>query len=120
MYLNSWNDLTIVCGNHGDDHSNRMQIKEYLSSRMDTAFYSCPQYKSIFGKEHSGRSCNNRMTIADFERLLNHLMGLSDGGTEEVNLVGLKWKERGIEYEVLEQKDGKFTVSMLNRKAISK
>ena len=121
MVKNSWNNVTLVCGNHGSDHTNIMAIKEYLGNSLDSAFYSCPEYRSIYAKEQDGkRSCNNRLSVGDFEKMLMHLyeMSLDENGPEDVNLTGYKWKTRnGISYEVLEHTvDGKFTVKVLNHK----
>lgn len=70
----SWNTVTLLCGNHGEDFSHKMQLKEGPHS----LFYSCPEYKSIYGTNHEGRSCNNRLTLVDFERcsiiLMKNLM----------------------------------------------
>lgn len=114
---NSWQNFTLVCGNHPDDHSNEMTLKKGPHS----LFYSCPKYLSIY-KHIPGRSCNNRINLVDYERMLNHLnaMAASGNGIEDVCLKGYRFKDHGIEYEVLEHKDGKFRVSMLNKKAIAR
>lgn len=113
----SWNTITLLCGNHSDDYSHEMQLKEGPHS----LFYSCPEYKSIYGKEHEGRSCNNRLTLVDFERMLNFLNKKSFAPFgQEVNLTGYRWTEKGVTYKVLEHKGGKYKVLMLNKKAISK
>lgn len=95
-----------------------MQLKQGPHS----LFYSCPEYRSIFGENHKGRSCNNRLTLVDFENMLNYLMDLANGedGMFETNISGHKWDKNGVHYEVLEHVNGKFTVLMLNHKAISK
>lgn len=118
MYLNTWGRLTLVCGNHGDDYTNKMILKEYLGSKHDTVFYACPRFISIY-QQKEGRSCNNRLTIKESEKLLNKLMELSQDGPEEVNLTGYKWTtSNGIEYHVLKHDKTGFTVSVLNRRAI--
>lgn len=118
MYLNSWNSVKLVCGNHGDDYSHEMKIKEYTASKHDTAFYSCPEYISIYqGKE--GRSCNNRLSVRDFEKMLNHLTSMAYDGVEEVNLTGYHWRTKnGIEFRVLSQENDQFVVSVRNIRAI--
>nr|WP_303181781.1 hypothetical protein [Lachnoclostridium phocaeense] len=117
MLVNSWKNVTLICGNHGNDHTHDMQLKEGPHS----LFYACPEYKSIFGTDHSGKSCNNRLTLVDFEKMLGFLeeKGLGDGFCE-TDLTGFHWKKNGVEYTVLEHKNGHFTVKMLNRKAINK
>ena len=84
-------------------------------------FYSCPEYKSIYGTNHEGRSCNNRLTLVDFERMLNHLNEKSYAPFgQEVNLTDYTWTEKGVTYKVLEHNGGRYKVLMLNKKAVSK
>lgn len=118
MIKNSWNQIELVCGAHGDDHSNIMQLKQGPHS----LFYSCPQYRSIYGKDHSARSCNNRLTLVDYEKMLDFLMEKSESedGLVEVDLTGFEWRKNGVSYKVLEYKDGKFRVLMRNDKAMAK
>ena len=120
MYLNSWENVTLICGNHKDDETIEMQIKEVKGGRFDTAFYSCPEYRSIYGKDHEKRSCNNRLTVTDFEKMLNYIMTESDDGVNTINLTGHKWTMNGIDFEVIEQEGIRFKVKMLNKKAIAK
>ena len=118
MLLNSWQCITLICGNHGDDHTNEMHLKKGPHS----LFYSCPKYHSIYSKEEqAGISCNNRLTLVDYERLLDYLTEKARGEFgSEVDLTGLRWKDKGVEYHVLEHRNGKFTVKMLNVKAINR
>lgn len=93
----------------------------YLSMVLHSLFYSCPEYKSIYGTNHEGRSCNNRLTLVDFERMLNHLNEKSYAPFgQEVNLTDYTWTEKGVTYKVLEHKGGRYKVLMLNKKAVSK
>ena len=120
MILNTWNKITLICGNHGDDCTHQMQIKQYENDKRDTVFYSCPEYKSIYGSNHDGRSCNNRLSIKDYERMMEKISDLADDGAEIIDIEGAKWTDRGIDYTVLKD-DGKgYTVSVLNRKAMAK
>lgn len=72
--------------------------------------------------DHEGRSCNNRLTLVDYERLLDYLTErtYAGDGLQETNLTGLKFTLKGVDYEVLEHTKDKYRVLMLNRKAISK
>ena len=118
MLLNSWECITLICGNHGEDFSNHMELKQGPHS----LFYSCPRYHSIYSKEkQEDVSCNNRLTLVDYEAMLDFLTEKSRGefGTD-INLTGFKWKKKGVQYHVLEHKDGKYVVSMLNIKAINR
>lgn len=119
MLLKSWDRVKLICGNHGDDYSHEMKIQQGPHS----LFYSCPEYKSIHGTDHEGRSCNNRLTFVDFEKMLEHLIDLTLGmdGLHETNLEGLTWTKNGVQYKVLKHnKNGTYEVAMLNKKAIAK
>lgn len=117
MVKNSWNNVILVCGNHGDDHSHEMVLKQGPHS----LFYSCPEYKSIFGDDHEGRSCNNRLTLVDYEKMLDALQDAATGnGIEDTDLTGFRYTSKGVDYRVLEHTGGKMKVLMLNRKAIAK
>ena len=118
MLQKSWNAVTLICGNHKNDHSHPMKLQQGPHS----LFFSCPEYKSIYGDDHEGRSCNNRLTLVDYERLLDYLTErtYAGDGLQETNLTGLKFTLKGVDYEVLEHTKDKYLVLMLNRKAISK
>lgn len=63
MLQKSWNAVTLICGNHKGDQSHPMKLQQGPHS----LFFSCPEYKSIYGDDHEGRSCNNRLTLVDYE-----------------------------------------------------
>lgn len=116
--LNYTNAVTLICGNHKGDQSHPMKLQQGPHS----LFFSCPEYKSIYGDDHEGRSCNNRLTLVDYEKLLDYLTErtYAGDGLQETNLTGLKFTLKGVDYEVLEHTKDKYRVLMLNRKAISK
>ena len=118
MIRNSWNNIELICGAHGADYTNQMHLQEGPHS----LFYACPQYKSIYGTHHEGRSCNNRLTLADYEKLLSFLSDAAEGcdGLVETDITGLEWKHNGVFYKVLEHKEGKYKVLMRNDKAMAK
>lgn len=110
MKTNSWNNITLICANHGDDKTNQMILQQ-----GHTLFYACPCYKS----ENGSRGCKNNLTLHAFEKLLDRLDNESQSNPLEVmDIKGFKWKDNGVDYEVIEQKDEHFTVSILNRKSI--
>ncbi len=110
MKTNSWENITLVCANHGDDFSNQMVLQQ-----GKTLFYACPCYKSVGGS----RGCKNNLTLNAFEKMLDKLDVESQSNPlETMDVTGLKWKNNGVDYKVIEQKDEKFTVSVLNRKSI--
>lgn len=118
MIRDSWNKVILICGNHGEDHTHVMQLKQGPHS----LFYSCPEYKSIYGTDHDGRSCNNRLTLVDFEKMLDYLIEQTylSGDLNGTDLRGLVWEKNGVRYEVLNQEHDVYTVLMKNQKAISK
>lgn len=118
MLQKGWNTVTLICGNHKSDYTHPMKLQQGPHS----LFYSCPEYKSIYGENHEGRSCNNRLTLVDYEKLLDYLTERTygDDGMQEVNLTGLTFTLNGVDYTVLEHTKGHYRVLMLNRKAISK
>lgn len=118
MLLNSWESITLVCANHGDDLGNVMELKKGPHS----LFYACPKYQSIYDKNRTAeRSCNNRLTLVDYEALLGHLTEKARGEFGmTVDLTGYRWKNKGVQYKVLRHEKGHFTVSMLNQKAINR
>lgn len=118
MIKNSWKRVTLICGAHGEDHTHEMQLKQGPHS----LFYSCPLYRSIYGKDHKEKSCNNRLTLDDYEKMLNFLMEASEEGDGlfEVDLTGYEWKRNGVCFKVLEQKKDHYIVLMRNDKAMAK
>lgn len=115
--FNTWQNFTIICGNHKDDHSNEMTLHEGPHS----LFYSCPKYQSIY-KHLPDKSCNNRLSLDDYERMITHLniKSTTKTGIEDLCLQGYRFSDRGIDYEVLKHEDGQFVVSVLNKKAMAR
>lgn len=118
MVFKQWDKIKLVCGNHGDDFSNVMEIKDGKIGM--TPFYKCPKYISIYS-EAGGHSCNNRLNMVDFERMLEYITDekYTDDG-DIVSVKGLKWKKNGIEYKVIEDTTDEITVVMKNNKAIGR
>lgn len=108
------------------DLSNATDFEKYIKAhfihKRTSKYVGCPEYKSIYGDDHEGRSCNNRLTLVDYEKLLDYLTErtYAGDGLQETNLTGLKFTLKGVDYEVLEHTKDKYRVLMLNRKAISK
>lgn len=66
MILGNWQNIKLICGNHGEDYSHEMIIHQGREG-MST-FYSCPCYQSLLQKEITNKSCNNRLNIVDYEK----------------------------------------------------
>ena len=110
MKTNSWEKVTLICANHGEDKSHKMILQQGRS-----LFYACPCYKS----ENGSRGCKNNLTLHAFEKMLDRIDNESQSNPLEVmEVTGLRWKDNGVDYEVIAQEDDRFTVSILNRKSI--
>ena len=119
MILGNWQNIKLICGNHGEDYSHEMIIHQGREG-MST-FYSCPCYQSLLQKEITNKSCNNRLNIVDYEKMLDTVSDemLDDDGNI-TNIRGFAWKRKGIDFKVLDDDNGILTICMLNRKAIAK
>lgn len=131
-----YDKIIIVCGNHGNDYSNVMTIKEYLgpgtgvkmkkaARTKDTVFYNCPQYKSIYGSRR-GVSCHNVLEVSDYLKILDEVMEHAYNDSEEVDIIGLdsskldKWKKKGLRFKVIgKSEDERYIVSILNKPALA-
>ena len=131
-----WSRVTLVCGNHGNDYSHVINIKEvhrsefYEGRRHDEQksdpFYACPEYKPYYDVYLGEKSCNNRMPYTEFEKLLTWIKNEEDENAifgEQAYIAGYEHKTKsGITFRILkqEEKDGLpyYTVSMLNKRAI--
>ncbi len=115
MIMGSWNDIKIICGNHKEDET--IEMHPQTGREGMSVFYACPCYQNMA----NGRSCNNRLNIVDYEKMLDTLMDeyISDDGQEN-NLTGLEWAKKGIYYKVLSHNGNNFVIRMLNKKGIGK
>ena len=101
--------ITLVCGNH--EHPVEMSVKETETD----AFWACPKYYPD-NREEFESPCMNRISIYEYEKMLNKLMDLvqedeEDGG--EVYLKNRKIETPTARYKVIEEKDGMLTISVL-------
>ena len=106
MKTNIWKKITLICANHGEDKSHKMVLQQ-----GNTLFYACPCYKSINGS----KGCRNNLTLNAFEKMLDKIDNESQSNPLEVmEVVGFRWKNNGVDYEVIEQDGDYFTVAILN------
>ncbi len=122
LQVGSWKNIKLVCGNHGENYEHEMEIKVITNAKgdRDSAFYTCPLFISLDDMSKGDTSCRNRLSYGDFEKMLATLNDLADDGAEVTNLTGYTWTTKnGITFKVIKHstKYGKFTVSVLNRKA---
>lgn len=126
MKKGNYQSIRLICGNHGDDYSKEMFEKENIGTANDSAFYACREYKSIYG-DVRGRSCNNRVGVNDYLRILTEISRYMFSGAEENDLVGLDsdrlptWKKKGLHFKIIgKTEDGVYLVSVLNKTAIAR
>lgn len=111
MIKKIWSNTQLVCGNHGDDFSRIMLPHEGHSS----LFYSCPEYKG------QDCSCNNKLSLVDFEKMLSLIEDVLTDDEAEINdLTGMRFKIAGAEFRVVEHGRNSFRVAVLNKKSLSK
>ena len=111
-----WETATLICGNHPDEEV-EMTIKEGPTS----LFYACPRYDA--DKRPSGDSpCLNRISLKEFEGMLDDLFELLTGGDTNtvLNLTNHSWTRKGIEYKVLLHTEKQIKIQVLNRRTASK
>lgn len=115
--LGSWETVKIYCGN-----GHKEPVEMVLQQGPYGPFYACPKYdlESLEAYEHR---CNNRLTIADAEKLVNHLTNLIFDAEMEgraVNLTNKTWKDpKGTEYRVLRHEKDNLEVAVVNHRAIN-
>ena len=100
MILGNWQNIKLICGNHGEDYSHEMIIHQGREG-MST-FYSCPCYQSLLQKEITNKSCNNRLNIVDYEKMLDTVSDemLDDDGNIS-NIRGFAWKGKGVDIDYM-------------------
>lgn len=115
--VTNWQQITLVCGNHGDmEKAPLMRPKE----GGQTVFFACPMYQSIYGSVHDRRSCNNRLSQPDFLKLIEYLnQHLYSYGHYPNDLTGERFTIKWIEFEVLSHSaSDEFVIKMTNKKAV--
>lgn len=115
MFYGNWQNFRLLCGNHEEE------VEMIIHEGPHSLYYSCPRYQSIYGKKHTGRSCNNRLNLVDYEYMVNHLSDvMHDPSGSLLPIVGYSFQRKGVSYEVVAQDGEKVTVKMLNKKAMAK
>lgn len=118
MQMNSWNSVILICGNHPEEPE-EVPMELHVDKEGSSPFYACPHYVPAIMKS-SDKDCTNRLPITAQEKLVLLLTekARNPGSPMENNLTGMKWSAGGVDYKVVEHKDGKFKVSVLNNKEI--
>ncbi len=124
MIQNIWNKITIYCGCHEQDHSIKMLPHAPSDATMvngeTSMFYSCPKYYPE-NRAQTERACFNRLSIADYEKMVNHICEKLESGDQFslVNLTGYTWKSKnGILFHVLKHDIDHIDVLVVNKRAL--
>ena len=112
----SWSDVTLLCGN-GHSEPVTMTIQQGPLS----LFYACPKYHAE-NREVNERACNNRLSIEDFTKMLEHLHDMiieAELRDERLQLTNFEWKDRkGTQYKVIRHDIDKLVISVYNKRAV--
>lgn len=104
MWKDIWQNITLVCGNHGKDESNIME----LVSGANAIYYACQAADGTSGK----CTCRNFLRIKQMEQMIGKMDELSGDIFSSIPLTGKKWKTGKHTYEVMEEKEGKIKVKV--------
>ncbi|NLT14039.1 MAG: hypothetical protein GXY05_06820, partial [Clostridiales bacterium] len=85
-------------------------------------FYACPKYRPE-NREADERGCNNRLSMEDFTKMLEHIHGIiveAEMNDERIQLTNYTWKNtKGTVFKVIATNGKKMTISVLNKRAMS-
>lgn len=111
-----WNDVTLLCACHQEP------VELVLQSGPSSLFYACPKYHQE-NRIEGERACNNRLSLEDFTKMLEHLHGTiidSEMRDQHIQLTNFSWKNpKGTQFRVLDHHGDKFTISVYNKRAIN-
>lgn len=105
MWKNAWADTIPICGNHGDDISNGLE----LTRENGSIVYRCKGKKD-------GCICGNYMTVLEFEKMLNKIDELTGDIFNSTSLVGLKWKQGTHQFFIMDDTGEKLKVKVKTHK----
>lgn len=112
-----WETVTLICGNHPGE-----EVEMELKSGSTSLFYACPRYDA--DKRPSGEPpCLNRISLKEFERMLDDLFELltgDDAVSTVLNLTNHSWRRKGIEYRVLFHTEKQIKIQVLNCRTATK
>ena len=113
MIKGFWETVTLTCGNHPGE-----EVQMEVRTGPTTLYYACPRYDP--DKRTAGDPpCLNRITLKEFEGMLDDLFELltGDDGATVLNLTNHTWTRKGIQYKVLSHTEKQIKVQVINRKA---
>lgn len=112
----TWDNVKLVCCQR-----HKEPVPMVIQDGPSSPFYACPKYHPE-NREEGEFACNNRLSVQDFSKMLEHLHQIiiaSEMRDEKVNLTHYEWKDRkGIEYKVLSHTGDKLVISVYNKRAM--
>lgn len=116
MIKNLWKQIEVVCGHHGDDHSNKMYLKQGPSS----LFYACPKYYPE-NRQPGEAGCANRVNLVDFEKIVDKITEEIENAEmqgQQICLNNVTFKVRYTEVMVLKHTKEKIVLKLVNKQAV--
>ncbi len=114
LITGSWKDTTLVCGNH-------KETGDFPKMELDTSSrllaYVCPKCSALNRKDDEP-VCKNRLTVYDYEKMLDHIASLvadADANDEVLNLNNYRWKRKTTEFKVLKHDGNSMTISVIDK-----
>ena len=117
MLTGAWENTKLVCGNHpetGDLPEMQMEPTAH------TLFYGCPK-SSICNCNDDETPCKNRLSIYEYEKMLDHVASViaeAEMEDEIPNLRNYKWRRKGLSFRVLEHDGDKMIISVVDKTVI--
>lgn len=101
MWKDAWQNMVLICGNH-EDEANVME----LTNEDGTICYRCPccipGYAEII--------CSNRISVLEYERILDKLDEKSGDTFTIANLKGFVWKRGNHRFFVIDDDNGSYRI----------
>lgn len=101
MWKDAWDSMVLVCGNHADN-SNIME----LINENGNICYRCPCCTPGYAEE----SCTNRISVLEYERILDRLDEKSGDIFTIASLKGYRWKSGKHKFFVLDDDEGNYRI----------
>lgn len=116
MIKNFWKNITVICGNHGENTSIKMDLKQGPSS----LFYSCPKYYPE-NRKPGEKACVNRVNLIDFQKIVEMMseeIEQAESTGNRICLTNRVFKVRYTEVTVLKHSKEHIVIKLLNKQAI--
>ena len=119
MIQNLWGQISIWCGNHGDNTD--IPLEPHAGNEGMSMFYSCPKYYDT-NREKGELACANRINLIEYEEMVQHISDVvkeleEDGGY--VDLTGMSWtNKKETEFLIFMHTANNIKVLVKNNRAI--